>query len=229
MGRIERASARSDGSDMRYFGRPWKTGETLQSLTKVPAQFRSMSSKLREELIITLPEHLKRKVSEYDQYLMQNDTLMNGTQVLFLLLESFKHDDGLATHRTARDLYDLKWFGDTASDMSKFHDTFWNIARNCRDSGFTDDGLMILLADKMLESKDDLVKYEMNAYKTAIKGQSPKTLEYVDGILMRSIQRLANDEAREKDRKDKEKLLAGHLPIDVPMPSDIQKTKRRTK
>ena len=80
----------------------------------------SISRRLADELYRTCPAQVKMRIDEYNKHLSTRGCLLNGRQVLWVMLDHFEFDDGLAGAKTILDFTKVEWLGDTYINMTKF-------------------------------------------------------------------------------------------------------------
>ena len=84
----------------------WAEGMTSELLQVVPSRFKALSRKLAVELYDTCPAAVRNRIDAINQQLSLSNNMLNGPQTLWIILDSFKHDDGLAGARSVTDLMD---------------------------------------------------------------------------------------------------------------------------
>ena len=84
--RLAAASAYGDDADIDWIAAVWAPGMTLAKLQYVESRFISLSRKLSIELYKTCPKRVTMVIDEYNRQLAVKGAILNGPQVLFLML-----------------------------------------------------------------------------------------------------------------------------------------------
>ena len=106
------------------------------------------------ELTATVPVRVKMRIDDLNRQLAQHNDVLNGPQVLHVILDSFEYDDGMANARSAQDLVSLQWLGDDVHQKTLFYNTYLELTRNMKHAYFSEEGLRDILATQMKKSKD---------------------------------------------------------------------------
>ena len=73
--------------------------------------------------------------------------LLNGLQTLWIILDSFEHDDNLVGATLARQITEMKWLGD--ENKSTLYCVWTQLVDGLRESHLIEKGSRDLLADQM--------------------------------------------------------------------------------
>ena len=99
-------------------------------------RFISLSRKLAKELDVTCPLAVTIPIDDHNRYLSVSGTLLNGPQVLKIMLDSLEYDDNLAGARSAQDLMAIDWLGDKPHQTTRFLKIFLSVAGSLKDAQF---------------------------------------------------------------------------------------------
>ena len=135
---------------------------TFKRLEKCPREFTRLDRKLGTALGKILKGELGRRVDvEEQRALREKNTLLSGRQKLFMMYDSFRTDESMASCYTIHDLRSVKWQGD--SQLEALRNTWEDKLANQRE--LQSDGQLATILFKILKNskegvlKDDVIRY----------------------------------------------------------------------
>ena len=140
------AIAYGDDEEIAWIAAVWQPGVQLEDLTYTALRFRSLNRKLAKELRETCPKAVADRINDINKNRAEAaESLLNGRQVLQIILDSFNLDDDLVGATTATQLCEMKWLGD--ENKSTFYRVWTQLVDGLRENQMTEKGLRGLLAD----------------------------------------------------------------------------------
>lgn len=218
--RVSGASAFGDDADMQWLAEVWQQGVSLEDLQHTQKDMISIGRKLADELYKRCPAHVKMRIDEYNKHLSARGCLLNGRQVLWVMLDHFEFDDGLAGAKTITDLTKVEWLGDTFEHMTKFLQIWDHVIANMTDCHLTEQGYRDLLAVQIAKSTE--LSFEYKEFERAPAHDSRHSYAYLRAQLERAIHRLGEKKGIADKQKAHEKLVKGHTNDNLQLQSEVK-------
>ena len=89
------ASACGDDEEIAWLAAVWAPGVELEDLQYTLPRFCSLNRKFAKELRATCPKHVADRINDINKGIAPYGSLLNGRQTLWVILDSFEHDDTL--------------------------------------------------------------------------------------------------------------------------------------
>ncbi len=193
---VSNASPYTDDTERMWIKEVSMPETTFDSLADTSERFYPLDNLLAVALMNMLPPALKLKVNRKEAVLDEQNLLMTGRQILFMVRESFRTEAHMDVYYNIQDLLAVKWTDDTAMPLFLQR---WDSVTDGMGPEFIQDRL---LRDLFLEqvSRSKVLADDVAHYHRLKPEDEHKTLDFLRDAVERSI-KLSEDKAVVTERQ----------------------------